>query len=549
MGYEGLYQPLIEALFSQFTDLETVSRMVLRTAMHVTGSCNGFVGIIDPISKALEIKVFEDTGKCLIRERTSTFYPDENGRYPSLFGYALNEKTVFYTNDPRTHPASKGVPQGHVPIERFMAAPIILSDRVLGLIALANKEKDYTEEDLEKLKEIGKYFALALEHYWLEQELRNAKTFYEALFEHTPLPILLIEENDIISQVNKGFEELTGYSREEVMGKMMWQQFGHKEYVEKAAAYKQMRLKGEQAPTEYEYKVMDKNGREHDVIVYAQSIPNTKKILAIWVDITEEKKMFEQIKEQQKKLEEYARNLEKMVEEKVKELREKEMLATLGMMAIMVAHDLRNPLQAISNYNFLINETIKYIQLPNGAREKLAKYLQATERDVNYMDKIVKDLQYLGKQEAKLEPVNIKTLVEEALKQVQIPENIKTIVDADDVQAQLDKNLITRTLYNLILNSIQAMPGGGTLTIQAKQKENTIEFHVIDTGVGMTEETKSKIFQPFYTTKSKGMGLGLAIVKHAVTLHRGTIEVESQPNKGTKITIKIPKNIVVRESL
>ncbi|MBC7091950.1 MAG: PAS domain S-box protein, partial [Nitrososphaeria archaeon] len=288
MKFEGMHHPLIEVLLSQIKDLETVSRIVLRTAMQETGSRNGFVGVIDPVSKALEIKVFEDTGKCLMKKKTSTFYPDENGKYPLLFGYALNEKTAFFTNNPRAHPASKGVSRNHVPIERFMAVPIILNDRLLGLIALANKEKDYTEEDLEKLKEIGRYFALALERYWLEEELRASKTWYEILWEQVPLPILLIEENDIISQVNKEFEEFTGYSKEEVVGKMKWQQFGHKEYVEKAAVYKQMRIKGEQAPTEYEYRVIDKNGREHDVIVYARLIPNTKKILAIWLDITEE---------------------------------------------------------------------------------------------------------------------------------------------------------------------------------------------------------------------------------------------------------------------
>jgi GAF domain-containing protein len=223
----------VEALIPQFTDLEAMPKIILKAAMLVTGSGNGFVGIIDPISKALEIRVFGDISPCLMKEKAAIFYPDENGKYPALFGHALNERKAFYTNNPRAHPASKGIPEGHVPIERFMAVPILLDDRLLGLIALANPEKDYTQEDLEKVEEIGRYFALALDRYRLEQELKTSKAWYETLFEHSPLPMVVVEENDIISQVNKAFEESTGYSREEVVGKMRWQQFYHREDVKK----------------------------------------------------------------------------------------------------------------------------------------------------------------------------------------------------------------------------------------------------------------------------------------------------------------------------
>jgi signal transduction histidine kinase len=131
--------------------------------------------------------------------------------------------------------------------------------------------------------------------------------------------------------------------------------------------------------------------------------------------------------------------------------------------------------------------------------------------------------------------------VEDMFKNISKPENVNLVLDVDDVQAQLDPLLIARALSNLILNSIQAMPEGGTLTVKAKSKEDAIEFTVQDTGIGMTEEVKKRIFKPFYTTKSKGMGLGLTIVKHIVNLHNGTVEVESEPNKGTKTTIRIPQ--------
>ena len=297
--------------------------------------------------------------------------------------------------------------------------------------------------------------------------------------------------------MNNAFEELTGYSKNEVIGKMKWHQFGQKDYVEKAMEYKRRRLEGLTAPSVYEYKVVNKSGRIYDVNVYAKVVPGTRKIIASWVDVTKVKRMEKRLRLQARKLRKYSKGLEKMVEEKVKELREKEVLAALGLMTLMVAHDLRNPLQAISNYTFLLNEAVK--GMSDGLKEKLTKYVESIERSVNYMEKVLKDLQQLSKREPKIEAAN------------------------------------------LILNSIQAMPEGGTLTVSAKSKEDAIEFTVIDTGIGMTEEVKKRIFEPFRTTKSKGMGLGLTIVKHIVNLHNGTIEVESQPKKGTKITIKIPK--------
>jgi PAS domain S-box-containing protein len=359
MGFRGSETLPFEALVSQFTDFEALSRMILRTAMHVTGSGNGFVGIIDPISKALEIRFFGDVSQCLMKEKAATIYPDKDGKYPALFGHALNERKAFYTNNPKAHPASKGTPEGHVPIHRFMAVPITLNDRLLGLIALANPEKDYTEEDLKKVEEIGRYYALALEHYRLEHELRVSRAWYETLFEHSPLPKLVVEENDIISQVNREFEELTGYRREEVEGKMKWPQLYHREDVQKMENYKRIRLSGGQAPSGYEARMVDREGKVHNILIFSKLIPGTRKIIVTWMDITLEKKLIEQNLEYQRRLEEYAHNLEKMVKEKVKELREKEELAALGQMTLMVAHDLRNPLQAISNYTFLLDEAVK----------------------------------------------------------------------------------------------------------------------------------------------------------------------------------------------
>ncbi|MCX8188427.1 MAG: ATP-binding protein [Nitrososphaeria archaeon] len=397
---------LIESLISSITDLERSSKTVLDALLKITESEIGFVGIIEPGTKVLVIKSFKNVGKHFMKEE-KVIYPDENDRYPAPFGYAINERIAFYINDLKAYPVLKNILEDYFLVERFIVVPVMLNDKVLGLIVLANSKKDYTNNDLEQVKKIGKYYAIALERYWLEKEIKK-----------------------------------------------------------------------------------------------------------------------------------YTQDLERIVEEKVKELHERETLAAIGQMTLMVAHDLRNPLQVISNYSFLLDNTAK--SNPCKISERVRKYVQVIEKNILYIDRIAKDLQYLGKREAKLEPVNLQAIVGETLKQFPKSENIKIIKDVDNIRTQLDPLLIVKALSNIILNAIQAMPKGGTLMIKAKQKNSIIEFTVTDTGVGMSDEVKRNLFKPFYTTKSKGMGLGLALVKHVVDLHHGTIEVESEPNKGTKITIKIP---------
>ena len=90
------------------------------------------------------------------------------------------------------------------------------------------------------------------------------------------------------------------------------------------------------------------------------------------------------------------------------------------------------------------------------------------------------------------------------------------------------------------MNALDAMPGGGTISLSTWEKEGYVFLSIADTGTGMTDEVKTKIFDPFFTTKKKGMGLGMSVVYGIVKRHKGTIEVQSQPGKGSTFTLKFP---------
>lgn len=104
----------------------------------------------------------------------------------------------------------------------------------------------------------------------------------------------------------------------------------------------------------------------------------------------------------------------------------------------------------------------------------------------------------------------------------------------------LDQELFEKVLLNLMLNAEDAMPDGGTLTLQASQDQNAVVLDVIDTGCGMDAELQARIFRPFVTTKPDGHGLGLATVRKIVLAHQGQISVQSEPGRGTKFTIRLP---------
>jgi signal transduction histidine kinase len=106
-----------------------------------------------------------------------------------------------------------------------------------------------------------------------------------------------------------------------------------------------------------------------------------------------------------------------------------------------------------------------------------------------------------------------------------------------------DAELLHRALSNLVLNAMDAMPHGGTLTLRTQDSEDRVRIEIADTGVGLTGEECARLFTPYYTSKQHGTGLGLAIVQSVISDHGGTISVQSQPDHGTTFLVELPRNL------
>ena len=251
--------------------------------------------------------------------------------------------------------------------------------------------------------------------------------------------------------------------------------------------------------------------------------------------------MLEKLEKNEKLLKAHSERLEEMVEEKTKQLRDTERLAAIGATAGMVGHDIRNPLQAITGDIYLAKTDLATCP-DSECKTSIQECLTEIEKNVEYINKIVADLQDFARP---LNPItsetDLKRIIDELVSYIPGNIQVSSQVEKSTERIVADSDYVKRILTNLVNNAIQAMPSGGKLTIQAYIERNDIAITVADTGVGIPEEAKSKIFTPLFTTKSKGQGFGLPVVKRMTEALGGTVTFESKAGKGTKFIVKLPK--------
>jgi PAS domain S-box-containing protein len=262
-------------------------------------------------------------------------------------------------------------------------------------------------------------------------------------------------------------------------------------------------------------------------------------VVLVLHDITERKQT-------EQELDLYRKHLEEIVEEKTKQLNNSERLAAIGQTAGMVGHDIRNPLQSITGDVYLAKSELNMLA-ESEERKNALESLDEIEKNVDYINKIVADLQDFARPlHPHAQKNDIKAIIEESLGNHEIPTNVKVSVkvksDAREIMA--DSGYLKRIVSNLVLNAVQAMPDGGKLSILVEKDHQTgnIMLAVGDTGVGIPEDVKDKLFTPMFTTKSKGQGFGLAVVKRMTEALKGTVTFESENGKGTKFIVGLPSN-------
>ena len=227
-------------------------------------------------------------------------------------------------------------------------------------------------------------------------------------------------------------------------------------------------------------------------------------------------------------------------------------IAALQQFAAGVAHEIRNPLNTIGMTAQHLRDLFSQNNVKPDDIEEARNLLDIVNFEIQQLQRITEQFVTLNRPKTlDLKPTNLNTLTDQVIAEFTLmTENTKVTVitnyATDLPRLQLDPGLIRQTLFNLIQNSIQAMPKGGRIYITTQPTQTLaghgIEIEIRDTGIGIPPEIQERIFDAYFTTKENegGMGLGLAIAHQIITAHRGRIELKSQVGMGTAFQIYLP---------
>jgi signal transduction histidine kinase len=221
------------------------------------------------------------------------------------------------------------------------------------------------------------------------------------------------------------------------------------------------------------------------------------------------------------------------------QLRRADRMSALGQLSAGMAHEIRNPLGAIQG-------AVEILRDDYDPQDAKYEFIQILLKETDRLNKIVQeflgfakpkepDLQQADLNE-ELESVLVLTAQEARKSGIRVDKRLDPSVG----KQRLDAGLLKQAFLNLILNALQAMPQGGVLTVESGLRNGMLVVRIADTGVGISEENRKRLFSPFFTTKKNGTGLGLAITYRIIENHHGTIDVASEPGKGATFTVTIP---------
>ena len=221
------------------------------------------------------------------------------------------------------------------------------------------------------------------------------------------------------------------------------------------------------------------------------------------------------------------------------QLRRADRLSALGELSAGMAHEIRNPLGSIKG-------AVEILRDDYGPEDAKYEFIQILLKETDRLNHIVQEfLGFARPKQPEFQQADLNAAIESvlaltALEAKKTGVKVEKRLDPSIGIRSLDMSLLRQAFLNLVLNAIQAMDNGGVLTVVSALRGDLLEITVADSGRGISEENRKKLFTPFFTTKKNGTGLGLAITYRIIENHRGTIDVASEPGKGTTFTVKIP---------
>ncbi len=580
-----MYEPLI----SPSASIEDIANNVLDKARSLTNSKHGYVSSIDPDTRDNVSHTLSEMlkGRCKVTKDKGIVFPlGEDGRYGGLWGHVLNSLEPFFTNSPQNHPATSGLPEGHIPLQRFLSVPVMLGKELVGQIALANKAGDYTEWDLQTIGRVADFYALAIQRSKTRQalqeakdelekrvedrtksltltnmqlkkevadrklaeaQLQHSKTMLQAVFDGIADPLILVDKQCRVKIINTVATRYYGMENPgDVVGNYCYQVFkGRPEPCDGCDIPKAV-LEGQSMT--FERQGFSDSERLEQVVIYPvkEKLGEVGDAIIRITDITEARKFERQLIQSEK-------------------------MASLGILITSIAHEINNPNNFISFNVPILRDYIRAmipiideyadgksdLELCNMAyaefRKDIDKLLDNIEHGSGRINSVVSNLREfsLDKDKKPQQRIDIQEVIERVLAicKNKIKKTVKTFdknIPENMPQIYTDPYALEQVLINLLVNAAQAADKQDSrvkleVSVGNGENDHTL-IKVSDNGCGMDEETRLKIFDPFFTTKSpvEGTGLGLYVCHNLIADLGGRIEVESKVGEGTVFKVILP---------
>jgi two-component system cell cycle sensor histidine kinase/response regulator CckA len=400
--------------------------------------------------------------------------------------------------------------------------------------------KPFEERELQSAIEIALY------KYRMEKKLKESERWLSTTLRSIGDAVIATDKKGQVSFINPVAQSLTGWKNEEAIGRTLRDIFitlNEETGQPIAGSGIELLQKDRQPEVGDHILLVSRDGNRIPINQSTAPIQDEKgdvigAVLA-FQDITERKKAMDELKKAWSDL-----------KETQQQLIQSEKLAALGRFSSGVAHEIKNPLGIIlGGLEFLEG---KLVRADKDVKTSIDKVKEATFRANTIVQGL---LNFARPSELKIERVKPSDLINETLSLLKYKTplssiEVETIFSDEELYIEADRNQMQQVFFNLLLNAIEAMPEGGVIKIKTKKKtvkeffisEHFCVIEIIDSGTGITEENLKRLFEPFFTTKRerKGTGLGLTMTKLIVENHKGSLEIESKPGKGTTARIILP---------
>lgn len=425
---------------------------------------------------------------------------------------AIRERKQLNILDVREEPLTDTFLVQRLGTRAFAAVPLISRNRVIGVLWVDNyfNNRPISDEDMNFLIAFSNHVASAIENARLFERVKLAEQELENIFESISDMVYFVTEDYVIKNINPAVSRRIGKPTQEIIGKKCYEIFHGMDGPWSACPHQRAVEQREPCVKEFEDHFLGGTFIMScsPILDEAGKFVGTVNILS---DVTELKNLRERV---------------------IKTDR----LAALGEVAARVAHEIRNPLVSLGGFARRLEKQL------NG---NLKEYADIIAKEVERLETILNEiLSFVKETRVRKVIVGAQKLMEEVVSLIRSEMNdrgISLVTDfGDPIELFVDPNRVKDALLNIVRNAVQAVEGGGAVSLRIYRKDLDCIMEISDTGPGISREHLPFIFDPFFTTKKEGTGLGLAVTHRIIEEHDGRIEVESGEGKGSTFRVLIP---------